>query len=455
MKNNLSSFLLISVVAGILACQPATSEQAETDKIADEIEQSLKNNLLDTWYPKAIDKEYGGYYSNFTSDFQVKEQQVKMIVTQSRHLWSNAKAAIRYPEDQHFLVGARHGLAFLKDKMWDKEHGGFYNLVDREGNPLLEREPLKTAYGNSFGIYSLAAYFQATRDSAGLQLAIKAFNWLEEHSYDSVNGGYFQHLQQDGTPAQRGQEVASTSDLGYKDQNSSIHLLEAFSELYTVWKDPLLKQRLEEMLLLVRDKITNEQGNLVLFFERDWRPVSFQSETREVILEHRNLDHVSFGHDVETAYLMIEASHILGHEHDSTTLYTAKKMVDQALELGWDEENGGFYDEGYYFQGSDSLEIIKDTKNWWAQAEGMNSLLLMSRLFPDDEKDYYGKFEKLWNYIDNNLIDHENGDWYSGGLDKQPNLKTADKGNIWKANYHQFRSMANVVDMLRGKSDLI
>jgi mannobiose 2-epimerase len=106
-------------------------------------------------------------------------------------------------------------------------------------------------------------------------------------SHDSVYKGYFQHLEIDGTPIVRDVSVPSTSDLGYKDQNSSIHLLEAFTELYGVWKDELVKERLQEMLLLVRDKMAGQKGYLTLFFTPDWTPVSFKDSTEAAILRHK------------------------------------------------------------------------------------------------------------------------------------------------------------------------
>ncbi len=417
------------------------------NELADEIETSLKSESLAKWYPQAMDTVYGGFLSSFTFDFKPTGEQDKMIVTQARHTWTNAKASIRYPEGKYYHAGATQGFKFLRDFMWDKQYGGFYWLVDRAGN--VKGDSSKTAYGNAFGIYALAAYYEATRDTAGLNLAKKAFLWMEQHSHDPVAKGYFQHLARNGTPISRKPDTPSTSDLGYKDQNSSIHLLEALSELYQVWPDPLLRERLEEMLMLIRDTITTEKGNLTLFLQPDWTPVSFSDSTEEVIMKHHNLDHVSFGHDVETAYLLLEASHVLGLKNDTITLRKAKLMVDHALRNGWDNSAGGFYDEAYYFKGENGIRITRDTKNWWAQAEGMNALLLMADLFPDDDMQYFAKFEKLWSYAKLNLIDHQHGDWFAGGIDKQPELKTALKGHIWKAFYHQYRSMTNCMDRLR------
>jgi len=282
-----------------------------------------------------------------------------------------------------------------------------------------------------------------------LNLAKQAFFWLEKGSHDPVHKGYFQHLTFEGKPIKRSADAPSTSDLGYKDQNSSIHLLEAFAELYAVWPDPLVRARLQEMLELIRDKITSPKGSLTLFLYPDWKPVSFADSSEQSILKHHNLDHVSFGHDVETAYLMIEASHALGLKNDSKTLVIGKKMVDHALQNGWDAKTGGFFDEGYYFKNKNGISITRDTKNWWAQAEGLNTLLLMADMFPNDKMQYFQKFKQLWAYAQTNLIDHQFGDWYEGGLDKQPDKKTALKGHIWKATYHQYRAVSNCIDQLR------
>jgi cellobiose epimerase len=426
------------------SCQSPIREHQTT--LAEEIENSIRNGLLAHWYPRAIDTLYNGYITTFTYDWKPEGEQQKMIVTQARHLWSSSKASVLYPDEKQYLKNAEIGYKFLSEKMWDHEFGGFYTLVERDGTPInLE----KTAYGNSFGIYALAAYYAASGDINALELAKKAFLWLENHSYDHEKQGYFQSLTREGTPRTRTKDTPIKTELGYKDQNSSIHLLEAFTELYQVWPDPLLRERLEEMLYLIRDRITTPEGYLTLFFYPDWTPVSFKDSSEAYILENHHFDHVSFGHDVETAFLMLETSHVLGFENDSLTLKVAKRMVDHALKNGWDAESGGFYDEGYYFKGKPGLTVTHDTKNWWAQAEGLNTLLLMSKLFPDDEMNYNEKFLKMWNYINNYLIDHEYGEWYSGGLDKQPHKKTGLKGHQWKGNYHQLRALSNCVKMLR------
>ena len=417
-------------------------------QIAAQMEYSIQHELLNKWYPLAVDNEFGGFLSTFSYDFAPTGSQDKMIVTQSRHVWSNAKAFEFYRKNISYGNNAKHGFHFLRDVMWDKEYGGFYTLVDRQGKVKDTELGIKTAYGNSFAIYALAAYYQCSGDDSALTLAKEAFGWMEKHSHDPLHNGYFQHLRRNGTPVKRTPEFPSTAETGYKDQNSSIHLLEAFTELFRVWPDELLRERLKEMLFLIRDTITTKQGYLRLFFLPDWTPVSIGDSSSEYILQHHNLDYVSFGHNVETAYLMLEASETLGLKNDSRTIQVAKKMVDYALMNGWDNKTGGFYDEGFYFKDSGSITILKDTKNWWAQAEGLNSLLLMSDYFPDDSLQYFQKFKTQWKYVQTYLIDHEYGEWYPGGLDKEPQMKTAQKGQIWKGNYHVFRALSNCVERL-------
>ena len=433
----------------VTCCASVPAQDEERAEIAVEMERSIKTEILDPWYPKSLDTVYGGFLSAFTFDFKPADDQDKMIVTQARHVWTNAKASLLFPAVSHYRTSAEHGYRFLRDVMWDKKHGGFHTLVDGEGNPKESGFAPKEAYGNAFALYALAAYYQALGDTAALSLAKKQFNWLEEHSHDPVHKGYFQHMEIDGTPVKRNSDERSTSVLGYKDQNTSIHILEALTELYLVWPDPLVRERLNEMLVLIRDTITTPKGYLTLFLEPDWTPVTFADSSKDVVLKHRNVDHVSFGHDVETAYLMIEASHVLGNKHDDLTMKVAKRMVDHALLNGWDHALGGLYDEGYYLKGQKEITIIRDTKNWWAQAEALNTLLFMADLYPDDEMKYFEKFKALWAYAKKYLIDHEHGDWYAGGLDKEPHHRKGLKGHIWKAAYHQYRSLTNCAQRLR------
>ena len=441
--------LLTGIGILLFSCStPVKDSKTSDQKIINELTESLNKGILDIWYPRTIDSISGGFLSDFDYKWEMKGPQNKMIVTQSRHVWTCSTVAEFYPDKKEdYLKIAQHGFQFLKDKMWDEKLGGFFNLVDREGNVMKSEKSdriIKDAYGNAFGLYGLSAYARVSGDTAALSLAKKAFLWLDKHSYDPQFGGYFQFMESDGTPLKKGYNGVPP-----KDQNGSIHLLEAFTELYRVWPDPLVKERLLMMLGLIRDRITHPKGYLQLFLNEDLSPVSYRDSSEEVRKKNWYDDHISFGHDVETAFLMLEASEIAGLGNDILALWKGKKMVDHSIENGWDKEVGGFYEAGYYFKGQDTVTIIKDTKNWWAQAEGLNSLLMMAELFPNDPHNYKALFLKEWEYIDKYLIDHENGDWYPNGIDKEPQEKLAMKSQIWKCNYHTSRSLMNCIKRLK------
>jgi len=432
------------LIATLFITTSLSAQTTNLDSIELQMRYAAKQGLLDKYYPRNIDTLYGGYLSTFSFDFKPVGEQDKMIVTQSRNVWSTAKAAMFY-HDTSYISMSRHGFYFLRDKMWDSTYGGFYNLVTRDGTP---KSMIKEAYGNAFAIYGLSAYYECSHDETALNFAKTAFMWLEKYSHDSIYKGYYQHLNRDGSHVIRTADVKSTSDLGYKDQNSSIHILEALTELYKVWPDDLVRQRLQEMLELIRDKIVTPKGYLQLYFTYDWKPVSYRDSADSIIKKNHYIDHVSFGHDVETAYLMQEADETLNGKASAKTLAVGKKMVDHALKNGWDNSAGGFYDEGYYFKNKPGITITYNTKNWWAQAEALNTLLMFSEMYPGNSMNYQQKFFKEWQYVQTYLIDHEHGDWYEEGLDNSPEYKTKLKAQIWKTTYHNFRALMNCINRI-------
>lgn len=447
--NQIMRILLLNFIPLLIGC--SSFFEPQNQKILQEMEKSLKIELLNAWYPITVDTVHGGYLSNFAYDWQPDGLQDKFLVSQARHVWTSSAVAMFYNDD-HYRKIAEHGFHFLKDKMWDSKYGGFYLLRNRQGDSIQRNYgDNKSAYSNAFAIYALANYFVVSGDSSALELAQKTFFWLEKYSHDPEYKGYFDLMKQDGSRYEKTDAKLNRHQLfaaGLKDQNSSIHLLEAFTELYRVWPDTLLRERLVEMLTLIRDTITTEKGYLTLYLERDWTSVSFRDSSEEVRSANYMLDHVSFGHDVETAYLMLEASHVLGINPKTKTLAVAKKMVDHALATGWDDQNGGFYYQGYYLNNSDTITIIDNVKTWWVQDEGLNALLLMATLFPKEKK-YKDAFKKQWAYMKKYLIDHQYGGWYTEGLDNSPDKQFTPKAYGWKVNYHDARALINCIKMLR------
>lgn len=410
----------------------------EYRQLARQVETHFLNEVLPFWFPRCVDAERGGFHPHFSADGSKGPISDRTVVFQARMTWLAAEVARRYPDlREPYSNYARHGLRALRDLLWDEVHGGFYWGVTADGRPLAGSGTEKHLYGTAFGIYAAAGVYRACGDPEALELAQAAFAWLEEHARDREDGGYFEAFARDGTPllqspelpdgARRPRDLLGTP-YGYKSMNSHIHILEAVTELYRARPDPAVGERLRELLGVVRDKIAVPPGCLNLYFTPDWRAVP---------------DHDSFGHDVETAYLILEASEALGEDRDPRTEAVARSLVDHALDYGWDDRLGGFYDRGFAFSPAYAKEKI-----WWTQAEGLNALLLMHDRFGAESDRYLAAFRKQWEFIRRYQIDPQLGEWYDTVTEEGKPLPDRALGHIWKAGYHNGRALMNTAERL-------
>ncbi|HEY2473083.1 MAG TPA: AGE family epimerase/isomerase [Terracidiphilus sp.] len=402
-------------------------------QLASELDNALHVDVLHAWFPRAVDDEHGGFHSHFARDWKPLHADGKFSVFQGRMTCVAAQVVLRQPAMKvTYTPIVRHGVDFLADVMWDKRDGGFFWGLDDNGKITPAFGDEKEMYGIGFCIYGAAAAYEATHDPKALELARTGFLWADKHAHDAVHGGYFEWLARDGTPIvpHVPDGTVATNPIGpiiYKSMNTHIHLLEAFTQLYEVWPDPTLRARLEELLSIVRDKICVEPGAMNLYFTNSWQPIP---------------GHDSYGHDVETAYLMLEADEVLQHKASEETEYMARMLVDHALAYGWDQENGGFFREGTTFgKPEDTM------KEWWVQMEGLNALLLMHERYGKQDRVYFQRFLQQWNFIRKHTIDSQfHGDFNLTTADGRPVMD--EKGSIWKAAYHDGRAFWNVRDRL-------
>jgi len=458
-KTNLNLMTFALLILLLPACgmknrsgNDTSSPRIASAELAKEFEESLAQMILRPWYPRIIDSAYGGYIADLEYDWTCSEtSREKVLVQQSRHLWTTSFVHEYDPQMEEFLKYAAHGFRFMRDHMWDDDFGGFYYACTREGEPAGTYNGEKRIYGQAFALYGLSQYYAVSRDPDALDLAIKTFRWMEAGAHDPVYGGYFERLGRDGTPVlEQGNREDRPNDAAVtnlKDYNSSIHLMEAMTAFYGIWPDPLVRERLEEMFFLVRDTFVHPEGYLQLFFYPDWTLVPGSQMEPDEAGGHWYTQHITFGHDVETAFLLLETARVLGRGEDEATRRIAKRLVDHSLEWGWDTVHGGFFDAGKQVDGE--IKIISRHKSWWAQAEGLNALLMMHTLYPEDPADYDKYFLDMWNYIDRYLIDQEHGGWYNYGLDTFPENRTQRKSHAWKTTYHNTRAMIHCIRLLK------
>ena len=405
-------------------------------KLADEMETTLRRDVLAVWVPRTIDTENGGFYSNFTRDWQRAGSEGKFSVFQGRMTWLAAQIVMKRPDlKTQFLPIVSHGVDYLANVLWDKQDGGFFWGLDDKGQITQRYTDGKHLYGISFGLYGAAAAYQATRDPRALKLAQMAFRWMDKRAHDAKNGGYYEWLTRAGEVVQAKPGTGRVETiplagfpLGYKSMNTHIHLLESFSQLYEVWPDQTLRRRLVELLRIVRDEICVEPGAMNLYFTVDWHAIP---------------DHDSYGHDVETAYLMLEATEVLGQVHNAKTERMAKMLVDHALAYGWDETYGGFFRDGTTLGPPEDLR-----KEWWVQFEGLNALLLMHEKYGSASDVYFKAFQQQWRFIKDHQVDHEFGGLYDT-VGRDGTVTDRVKARIWKEGYHDGRALLNVTARLR------
>jgi len=420
---------------GLRGQTPAPAVGETGPALTGQVRHALTRDLLEVWFPRCIDDVHGGFYERFGPDWAPAADSSRSLVYQARMTWTAAEAARHFPDEADvWTKRAEHGLDFLNRALRDPEYGGFFWAVTPYGRPIPNIGGEKHAYGIAFAIYAAANLYRANKSAKALKTAQHGFDWLEKHAHDDRNGGWFEALDRDGTPLfapppdAGGRKVDLIGTLyGFKSMNTHIHIMEALTALYRIWPDQRVRTRLEEVFEIVRDRIAVPPGCLNQFFTPTWRPVPAGD---------------SFGHDVETAYLLMEAADVLGLSDDPRTRRTARRLVDHAIEWGWDERHGGLFDKGEAFGRAYAREKI-----WWVQAEALNAFLLMDRMFGKDTDIYRRMFLAQWRFVWEHQIDHRYGGWF-GTLSEDGVPHPGPKASPWKAAYHSTRALMNVLDTL-------
>ena len=417
----------------------ASPEQRRS--LADRLEHAL-HAVLDAWFPRSIDSEHGGFLTDFDFKWRPRGSHDKGIEFQGRTTWLLAHVAMAYPEQPRYREMADHGFRFLRDVMWDEEHGGWFRLVDREGHA--GEAGTKHGHGMSYALAACAAHHRLTADPESLALAEKAFSWIDRHAHDDEHGGYYGPLLRDGTwmktaaqnPVDGSHRDVIGTPLGCKDANTLSDLLRSFVELDAVWPDAHLLDRIREAVAVVRDRFVTAQGAMHMFMMPDWTPVPDFARYLQTL---HSSNHLRAG---------MRALGLEGDEHTSRVL---KSMVDLVLLHGWDAKRGGFFLGGSTF-GPTYLagrSIFIDHKSWWGQAEGLTALLELALAYPEDERCYDRRFAELWSYIEQHLVDSRYGGWLSAGTDVAPEARKGPKASQWRDCSHEGLALLACIGALR------
>jgi len=396
---------------------PDTLAQLRTDA-----ERELREDILPYWAVHALDDTHGGFVGAVSGEGVPDLRAGKGGVLNARILWSYAAAFRRFREPMYRDLADR-AYVYLLAHFWDPDHGGLYWEVDHLGAPLDGR---KQTYGQAFGIYGLAEYFRATGTREALDRAIELFELIEAWAFDQRAGGYWEARGRDWKPIDDIRLSDTDMNVPFS-MNTHLHVLEAYATLAEVWDDPRPRDRLRLLLERFLGRIVDPTtAHQILFFDEEWRSQSGR---------------VSYGHDIETSWLLCEAADVLAErELQRRVEAISLRMADAVLAEGFDHDRGGVY--------NDLEDGRLDTdKDWWPQAEAVVGFLNAYRLSGRDE--YLDAALRTWTFIDRHVVDHEFGEWHTTVTrDGEPDLALTKVG-FWKCPYHNTRAMLEIAERTR------
>jgi mannobiose 2-epimerase len=315
-----------------------------------EMHSELSGRILPYWAERAVDREAGGFFGYIGPDGKPDPAAPRASVLNSRILWTFS-AAYRALQDPSLAVLARRAADVIGGQFADETHAGVYWTVDRSGQPVDDR---KHIYAQAFAIYGLAEHFRATGWGASLLNAQALWLLVEACANDPEHGGYREAFTRDWQPLED-VRLGETDLNAPRSANTHLHLLEAYTNLYRAWRDPVLRERLRLLVELFLDRIMDPaSGHLRLFFDECWTPRS---------------QGVSYGHDIEASWLLTEAAAALGDEALTARATAASLLTaESVLREGLDPSGGVFFS-------TDGAGQVDTGKEWWTQAEAVVGFL--------------------------------------------------------------------------------
>lgn len=399
--------------------------------LADRVRSELIGNILPFWSDIAVDHERGGIHGEVRDDLSVDDSVPRTAVVCARVLWAFAASA-RVLGDPHHLATANLAYDYLLAHFVDPVHGGLFWSVDAEGAVIDDR---KQVYAQAFAVYALAEYARASGLSAPLQIAADVVRLIERHGSDPLHGGYIEACARDwGAIADM---RLSPKDLNApKSMNTLLHVMEAYTAYVETTGDGAMRGRLSSLVTTILDHVVDtDAGCFRLFFDLEWTPLAAT---------------VSYGHDIEGAWLLVAAATAVG---DPVLLRRAEaaalSMADAVHQHGRDPDGAILYE----FEPGDGVRDprIDTDSHWWAQAEGAVGFLDAYRISGDER--FLNASHACWQFIEDHHIDRVNGDWFKVLDGKRRPRAEYPKVGSWECPYHHVRACLELIQRLSTDSD--
>lgn len=380
--------------------------------------QSELNRILAYWATRMPDAAHGGFHGRIGADNQVVPEAPKGAVLNARILWTFA-AAYRHQPDPALLALATRAFGYFERHFIDQEFGGVYWSVDYLGRPL---DTKKQVYALAFAIYGLTEYYAASGEARALAQAQALFRAIEQHSFDAEQGGYLEALSREWQPL-ADLRLSDKDANEKKTMNTHLHVLEAYATLYRHWPDSYLGAQLRELLEVFGTHLIDPATqHLHLFLDEEWQVKSTA---------------VSFGHDVEASWLLLEAAEVLGDEELVAQFRARAVAMAAAAARGLDATGGLRYEY------DPATAHWQHDKHWWVQAEALVGFLNAYQV--SGQAQFYQQFEQLWQFTRRHLLDQAGGEWFWGVTSELQPMPGEDKAGFWKCPYHNARACLEIL----------
>ena len=393
------------------------AELFATQALASHLKKELTEDILPYW-SKKICKGDTGFYGRISGEEVIDPEAPVGAIMTSRILWTFSNA-FRLFRREEYKTMAMQAKSLIINNFYDVEQGGIYWSINPDGTPL---DTKKQIYAIAFCIYGLAEWNRASGDEEALELAKKLYRDIEKHSFDTCKNGYFEAFTREWGEIQD-MRLSDKDANESKTMNTHLHVLEAYTGLYRVWKDGGLAAQLKNLIGIFLDRILGADAHLRLFFDDDW---------------NCGYKIYSYGHDIEASWLLHEAALVLG---DEATIGKVEKEVPRiaaAAGEGFTAKGGMIYEK------DNATGHIDGDRHWWVQAETVVGYFNLWQL--TGEASGLENSIECWEFIRNNLIDRENGEWFWSIRQDGTVNRTDDKAGFWKCPYHNGRMCMEIIE---------
>lgn len=393
-------------------------------KYQSEMELELKA-IMAYWMHFAPDEMNGGFYGQIDNHNTIFPRSPKGAVLNARILWSFS-AAYNLTRRQEYLAVAQRAYNYFIEYFIDKEYGGVFWTVDYTGAPA---DTKKQVYANAFFIYACSEYYKSCQLDEVKQMAIQLYRQIERYSFDKQRTGYYEAFTRNWNSIDDMRLSAKDAN-EKKTMNTHLHIMEAYANFYTIWPNESLKQRIIQLIENFTNYFIDKNSfHLQLFFDEQWN-------SRQRV--------ISYGHDIEAAWLLLEATEIIG-ENDLADVFAAVslQMINAAAE-GLDKDGGLWYE-------MENGNLVKE-KHWWPQAEAMVGFYNAWQLSGSEK--YLDASMDSWEFIKKKILDKENGEWYWGITTDDKPMEGFDKVGLWKCPYHNSRACMELIKRIADAANL-